>query len=417
MRGRTGWTFDYQRLSIEGQAVRKADHLATRPMRFFISTVLLLVSLLNSGCAIFEKETSNRGGYLDYVLDEYWLKADSKQMRALRAFAIQVSLARIASVSAKNEADRQLLAIRIGALTARFLPIYMCAFNKNPLAVSGAETDPCFYYDSAMVDYSTGLFDLAMIALPIEDGQKLVTMIVGSSVNPINIIDLLNTLLQIGKDALKYGRIVGALYRDTIELEVQLWLTTPPIDGRPAPFQVTIADVTPLYNIYARGNDDMPAWIAEMAALRGRGLEPIPQAKFYYELGGLLSYICDLITSDRNTKTSCKKNLPTPSLVAVSVTGPTLPFRVGDVAVPKGGGTPSPQGPSQKDTSSQQQKLQVQIDALTKKIDQDNAAMQALKNLASPDAANQIATLQKQINDESAKLADLKNQLAAAKGK
>ena len=100
------------------------------------------------------------------------------------------------------------------------------AFNKNPLAVPGAETDPCFYYDSAMVDY-TGLFDLAMIALPIEDAQKLVTTITGSFVNPISIVDLLNTLLQIGKDALKYGRIVGALYRDTVELEVQVWLTTP----------------------------------------------------------------------------------------------------------------------------------------------------------------------------------------------
>src|SRR6202790_5002612 len=113
-----------------------------------------------------------------------------------------------------------------------------------------------------MVDYSTGLFDLAMVALPIDYGQKLVTTITGSFVNPINIVDLLNTLLQIGKDALKYGRVVGALYRDTIELEVQVWLGTPPLDNRPPPFRVTPADIQPLSDVYARGNDDMRVWLA-----------------------------------------------------------------------------------------------------------------------------------------------------------
>ena len=199
-------------------------------MRILISIFVVLLLLLNSGCAIYEKETTNRGGYLDAVLDDHWMKADSKSMRALRAFAIQVSLARIASVSAKNDSDRQLLAVRIGALTKRFLPVFDCAFDRSPL--QGAEKDPCFYYDSAMVDYSTGLFDLAMVALPIEDAQKLMNVVTGSFVNPINIADLLSTLLQIGKDALKYGRVVGALYRDTVELEVQLWLATPSIDNR-----------------------------------------------------------------------------------------------------------------------------------------------------------------------------------------
>jgi hypothetical protein len=170
----------------------------------------------------YKRKQRTVGGYLDYVLDQHWLKADSKGMRALRAFAIQVSLARIASVSAKNESDRQLLAIRIGALTKRFLPIYACAFDTNPLGVPGAENDPCFYYDSAMVEYSNGLFDLAMVALPVEDAKRLVNTATGSLINPINLVDLLNTLLAIGRDALTYGRVVGALYRDTIELEVQV---------------------------------------------------------------------------------------------------------------------------------------------------------------------------------------------------
>jgi hypothetical protein len=294
--------------------------------------------LLNSGCAIYEREVSNRGGYLDAVLDDHWMKADSKGMRALRAFAIQVSLARIASVSAKNDSDRQLLAIRIGALTKRFLPIYACAFDKNPLGVSGAENDPCFYYDSAMVDYSTGLFDLAMIALPLEDAKKLLATATGAAINPINIIDLLNSLLQIGKDALKYGRVVGALYRDTVELEVQLWLATPAIDNRPPPFLVTEAHVAALREIYARRNDDMPAWLAAMAALRGQGLEPMPQPRFFVELGGLMKYICNLITKDTAALQACKAGLPTTLRAPVGVLSPVSSTDIGNAGRSVGAG-------------------------------------------------------------------------------
>src|SRR5256885_15497539 len=257
-------------------------------MRIAVSIFVWLAVLLSGGCAIWEKETTNRGGFLDHVLDEHWLKADSKGMRALRAFAIQVSLARIASVSAKNESARQLLAIRIGALTKRFQPIYACAFDTNPLGVPGAESDPCFYYDSAMVDYSTGLFDLAMIALPVEDARRLVNTVTGSFVNPINIADLLSTLMQIGKDALKYGRVVGALYRDTGELVGQLWLATPAIDTRPPPFQVTEAHVAALRQIYSRRNDDMAAWLAAIAELRSPGLEPMPPRRVFFEPGALV---------------------------------------------------------------------------------------------------------------------------------
>jgi hypothetical protein len=313
-------------------------------MRIAISIVVWLAVLFSGGCAVFEKEMTNRGGYLDAVLDDHWMKADSKGMRALRAFALQVSLARIASVSAKNDSDRQLLAIRIGALTKRFSPIFNCAFDTNPLGVAGTQNDPCFYYDSAMVDYSTGLFDLAMIALPLDDAKKLLTAVTGSAVNPINVADLLGTLLQIGKDALKYGRVVGALYRDTIELEVQLWLATPAIDNRPPPFRVTEADVATLREIYSRRNDDMPSWIAAMTALRGQGLEPLPQRKFFAELGGLMKYLCGLITKDGDALATCMKGLPTTVPQASSVLGGSTQISLGGGANTAGGGRVAPAG-------------------------------------------------------------------------
>ena len=299
-------------------------------MRLLGRVFALLVFLASSGCAVIEQERTNRGGYLDYVLDQNWMKANSKGMRALRAFAIEVSLARIASISAKNESDRQLLAVRIGALTKRFIPIYLCAFDTNPLGVAGAENDPCFYYDSAMVEYANGLFDLAMVALPKEDAKKLFDMASGAFVSPVNILDLLNALFAIARDAVIYGRTIGGLYRDSVELEVQLWITTPAIDDRPPPGRVTLDDIADLQAIYSQRNDNMAAWLGAIAVLRARGLEPLPQRKFFGELGGLLRYICDQITQDKPTADQCKYGLPTTLRPPLSVLSSHAPIRIGD---------------------------------------------------------------------------------------
>jgi hypothetical protein len=150
-----------------------------------------------------------------------------------------------------------------------------------------------------------------MIGLPIDDAKTLISAATGSAVNPISLVDLLDSLLAIGKDALKYGRTVGALYRDSVELEVQLWLATPAIDDRPPPFRVTEADVAPLRAIYEGRNDDLPAWLAAIAVLRNRGLEPVPQPRFFAELAGLMKHICTLITQEPSSLERCQAGLPT----------------------------------------------------------------------------------------------------------
>jgi hypothetical protein len=302
--------------------------------------------LLCSGCAIWENETTNRGGYLDHLLDDHWIKADSQRMRALRAFAIQVSLARIASISSKNDSDRQLMAIRLGATTKRALPVLACALDKNPLG----GRNPCFYYDSAMVDYSTALFDLAMVALPIEDAKKLITAATGSLVNPINLIEVTQALVAIGRDALKYGRVVGALYRDTVELDVQVWLATPPIDTRPPPHRVTAAHVAALADIYVSRRDDLPAWLSATAALRAQGLEPWPDPRFFNQLAGLMRYLCGLITTNAQALEHCRAGLPESDLQTVSVLQPLSSSRMSALIRPSGGVGGSPrQNPSQSE--------------------------------------------------------------------
>jgi hypothetical protein len=47
--------------------------------------LVFIAALSSGGCALFDAELHNRGGYLDKLADDYWFKADSKRMRALRA--------------------------------------------------------------------------------------------------------------------------------------------------------------------------------------------------------------------------------------------------------------------------------------------------------------------------------------------
>jgi hypothetical protein len=110
--------------------------------------------------------------------------------------------------------------------------------------------------------------------------------------------------------------------------------------------------VAALREIYERGNDDMPAWLAAIAALRAQGLEPLPDAKFFVELGGLMRYTCDLITKDPDASKACKAGLPTTLPAPVSV---LAPLRAGPAVTPiatipanrggLGGGVSRPSGP------------------------------------------------------------------------
>ncbi len=298
-------------------------------MRKFISIFLIFAGLSTSGCAIFDAEAHNRGGYLDKVIDDHWFKADSKRMRALRAYALQASLARIASISPKNGQDRDLMARRIGNASARATNVIACGFTINPATGTSIDADPCFYFDSLMVDYTTALFDLAMVSFPIEDTQKLLNVVVGGISGPVAALDMLNALIGLAQEALKYGRVVGALYRDTVELEVLVWLNSPNVRQPriPQKFQVTPDTIARLQNIYDRGNDNMVAWTNEIAAIRTAGFEPVPDIRFVYEISNLMIHLCSLITpapakSDPTSPyDACVKDLVLPPAAASASPG------------------------------------------------------------------------------------------------
>lgn len=256
---------------------------------------------------MIDAERNNRGGFLDEIADDHWMKADSKKMRALRAVAIEASLARIAMIAPKSAPDRALLARRIGETSRRADLVRKCAFSNAPILRGQRPGEPCFFFDSVMVDYENALFDLALIALPLDEARSLITRVAGGAAAvSLNPLQLVQALLDLGREAFRYGRVVGAIYRDTLELEVHVWLTSPEFTnlerarGQPEQFVVTNERVAGLRAAYVRGNDSIPAWRAEIAALRAEGLEPIPHERFVAELYSILVYICGQIVSEKD---------------------------------------------------------------------------------------------------------------------
>lgn len=270
-------------------------------MRAFLGALSIALAVLVSGCTIIDKELNNRGGYLDYLADD-WFKADSKKMRVVRAVALEVTLARLSIIAPKSNTDRDLLARRIGDASQQGIYAASCAFAAQP----------CFYFDSIMVDYVGALYQLALAALPIDDAHKLLNRLEGDIVGT-NPVDLMFALIDLGREAVRYGQVAGAIYRDTVEMEVQVWLDTPKQNkaGGPGANRVTEDTVKALREIYDRGNDDLEAWKVQLASLHAQGLEPIPSWQLVSRLFGLVRFLCGQITNNKSALDACRMPLGT----------------------------------------------------------------------------------------------------------
>ena len=336
--------------------------------------LVLALALWVGGCSIARQELDNRGGYVDYLADKYWWKADSKRMRALRAYALHAAIARIAMITPKGAAERNQLAYQIGSAGAYAQQLVKCAYD-NP-------GEPCFYFDSIMVDYVNALYTAAVAALPLEDAQKLISNITGGIVGTAGAVDILHALIQLGADAVRYGTVSAALYRDSLELEVQVWINSPNEPGS----MVRPDDVAALADIYATGRDDIPAWKDQIEKLLARKLEPTPNRRYLGRLFQLMSYACMQITTDETFRSKCIVN-PGVSAVEMADIGPapTSPRRGGAPDTNKNVATADPNA---KDIAQTKQ----DIDGKLKEILVNEQKKQKIKQAisASPELKDQL---------------------------
>lgn len=219
------------------------------------AAAVTLLALMVSGCGIIRQEMNNRGGYADYVADKYWMSADTKMMRVLRAYVIQSVLVRLAVTSPRGAKDRNIVVTRMQQSNIAFANAYNCAEGEREFNRSeGAKGARCVFFDDLIVAWSNDLFALALASLSLEDGETFMTNITKGG------LDTLQALFRLGRDAFALGREVGALYRDTLELEVIVWLD-----------DTTLTDKTEALRLaYAYGNGPLAGWKAALNQLKGR---------------------------------------------------------------------------------------------------------------------------------------------------
>jgi hypothetical protein len=375
----------------------------------------LALVLWVGGCTVVHQELDNRGGYVDYLADKYWWKADSKKMRALRAYALHAAIARIAMISPKGAPERNQLAYQIGSAGAYAQQLVKCAYDTVG--------EPCFYFDSIMVDYVNALYTAAVSALPLEDAQKLISNITGGVVGTAGAVDILHALIQLGADAVRYGTVSAALYRDSLELEVQVWINSPNEPGS----MVSSRDVAELAAIYGTGRDNIPEWKAQIEKLLANGLEPTPNRRYLARLFQLMSYACKQITTTKTFLDSCIVNPGvTDAQIADLGPAPPPPRRDGSSGSgSSGAGTKTGDKPDGTVDPNAKQIAQTQQDirATVKEIGENKQKIANIKRAADllPDQpakdqamANtaifeaKITVLEKKLKDQQAQLATLK---------
>ncbi|EJN13088.1 hypothetical protein PMI42_03705 [Bradyrhizobium sp. YR681] len=370
--------------------------------RFLVLTLALWVG----GCGIVRQELDNRGGYVDYLADKYWWKADSKKTRALRAYALHAAIARIAMISPKGAPERNQLAYQIGSAGVYAQQLVKCAYD-NP-------GEPCFYFDSIMVDYVNALYTAAVAALPIEDAQKLISNITGGIAGTAGAVDILHALIQLGADAVRYGTVSAALYRDSLELEVQVWINSPNEPGS----MVSAQDVAELAAIYATGRDDISAWKAQIEALLAKGLEPTPNRRYLARLFQLMTYSCGKITTDETFRSRCIVN-PGVTDAQIADLGPP-PSSFGGVGRRSGGRTTPDDGKKSPRALTENDRALAEADRewkakLSEVVEAEKAREDVRKNLR--DHPEQAALLQPQIDNFKSIIDEKKKAADAAKAK
>lgn len=212
-----------------------------------IAPFVVALSLSLSGCAAFTLEYQNSGGFVDTILDKFWFKADTKQMRVLRSYSLVGSLLRLSNVG-RTKAERTVLAAQVLETAQKSASAFSCAYSET-----------CFFFDDQMAELDQSLFKLAVLVLDTKDNEDLASELQGKLLGKIpvlgstttalakildagsatahataQVVEVGSSLLKIGLAGLNYNRRIGALYRDNLELDMvvtidalELYCSTP----------------------------------------------------------------------------------------------------------------------------------------------------------------------------------------------
>lgn len=155
---------------------------------------------------ISKAERDNRGGIVDQATDRL-LIADTAEMRVLRGYAVAAAVSGLALETGLGKAERQAAAAQLVSTVGILKRSYDCA-KIYP---------ECIYFDTRMFDVNKAMFGLTKAVLPIDEVRKL-TRVSKFGVSTIR------ALLDLSGRAVKGSLRVAAIYRDTWDLYVNVYL-------------------------------------------------------------------------------------------------------------------------------------------------------------------------------------------------
>lgn len=203
--------------------------------RILIFATIGSMAVTLGGCvAMIDAELNNRGGFMDQKADAYWIAADTKPMRLLRAYLFIGSIARLSRES-YYKSEREIISAHISTAVRVADDVMVCAYSRP---------GECVYFDERMAELEIAILRLAVSVFTKHENESLVGLLakqLNANFPTTEALDgvskLIDAMLAGGNAAVTAGKIVksllefseasygtgrrmGALYRDSIELDM-----------------------------------------------------------------------------------------------------------------------------------------------------------------------------------------------------
>jgi hypothetical protein len=259
-----------------------------------------LVGLGTASCGIVEKELGNRGGFVDAEMDHWFFRADHKLTRAIRAYMLQASLVRMATVSPRTASEKNLVVARIINANDRLSEVVRCALRDTT----------CIHFDSVMVDYENVLYELALSVLDIEGRRTLLSRAAGLLAGPAAVLPILDLLVDMASEALRVGRPLGAVYRDGIELQLKVAFSTKFYrdEGRTELDTEFEERKQQMRTLYMQRPSDVRAWKDALLSLYSLGYEPVPGRAHFHMIYAFIWHYCGQLGVSETDGIACRQS-------------------------------------------------------------------------------------------------------------
>lgn len=293
-------------------------------LRLLLAAVSFSVAFAVSGCTAFKAELENRGGFTDRLLDEYWFRADTKELRVLRSYMLIGTLLRM---SARNftSHERYSVALKANVAIAQAADAAACAYRKNEQA--------CNFFDDRMAELDRSLLRLAIAVLTSSENENLFEQVkdklvaktvVGQSVatfakvidagtETINVFakatSVASSLLKAGFVALDTGQRLGALYRDAVEIDMIVVLRSLEENCEVSCSALAREVYLDGRRLYLAGSGNFSAWRNFLATTYQAGQfsrYAIPSEEEFIQVSDLIWRACDDLAESEDTRTVCR---------------------------------------------------------------------------------------------------------------